>query len=34
MNSPAVSVVMPCYNAGKYVAEAVRSVLGQTHRDL
>lgn len=25
---------MPCYNAGKYVAEAVCSVLEQTHRDL
>lgn len=24
---------MPCYNAGKYVEEAVRSVLGQTHKD-
>lgn len=33
MSRPSVSVVMPCYNAGKYVAEAVRSVLEQTYRD-
>lgn len=34
MNTPTVSVVMPCYNAGKYLGEAMRSVLDQTHRDL
>lgn len=34
MNTPTVSVVMPCYNAGKYLGEAIQSVLDQTHRDL
>ncbi len=29
-----VSVVMPAYNCAQYVAEAIRSVLGQTHRNL
>jgi glycosyltransferase involved in cell wall biosynthesis len=30
-DDPLVSVVMPCYNAAPYVAEAVASALGQTH---
>jgi GT2 family glycosyltransferase len=34
MSIPAISVVMPCYNAGKYLGEAIQSVLDQTHRDL
>lgn len=29
-----VSVVMPVYNAGRTLAESVRSVLGQSHRNL
>ncbi|MCZ2291207.1 MAG: glycosyltransferase [Burkholderiales bacterium] len=29
-----VSVVMPCFDAERYVAEAVASVLGQTHRNV
>lgn len=33
-SQPAVSVVMPVYNARPYLAEAVRSILGQTWRDL
>ena len=32
-SEPAVSVVMPMYNAAPYVGEAVRSVLGQTFGD-
>jgi glycosyltransferase involved in cell wall biosynthesis len=26
-----VSILMPCYNAGKYIAEAIKSLLLQTH---
>ena len=32
--SPLVSVIVPAYNAGPWIGEAVRSVLAQTHRDL
>ncbi len=32
-NLPAISVVMPVYNVEAYVAEAIRSVLGQTMAD-
>ena len=31
--SPSVSVIMPVYNTERYVAEAVESILHQTHRD-
>lgn len=31
---PLVSVIMPAFNAERYIAEAVCSVLGQSHRDL
>jgi glycosyltransferase involved in cell wall biosynthesis len=31
---PAVSVIMPAYNADRFLATAVESVLGQTFRDL
>lgn len=31
--TPPVSVLMPVYNAGRYVAEAVESILGQTYAD-
>ena len=28
-----VSVIMPVYNAERYVGKTIESVLGQTHRD-
>ena len=31
--NPKVTVLMPAYNAGKYIAEAIRSVLGQSFTD-
>ena len=34
MAAPRVSVVVPCYNLGPYLAEAVDSALGQTFTDL
>ena len=33
MTAPMISVVMPVYNAEKYIAEAVDSILNQTYSD-
>src|SRR5262245_3590276 len=33
MDSPLISVIMPVYNAERYVADAVESILGQTFQD-
>lgn len=33
-NTPKVSVVLPCYNAGKYIEQAVRSMMTQTYGNL
>jgi len=33
MNNPKITVLMPAYNAAKYIAEAIRSVLAQSFGD-
>lgn len=33
MNGPGVCVIMPAYNAGRFIEEAIRSVMGQTYRN-
>ena len=32
MVTPLVSSIIPCWNAERYVAEAIESALGQTYR--
>lgn len=34
INSPLISVIIPCYNAEKYVEQAVRSIMEQTYKNL
>jgi glycosyltransferase involved in cell wall biosynthesis len=34
MEAPRISVIMPCYNAARYVGEALRSVCGQSPRPI
>lgn len=33
MNQPLVSIIMPCYNDGQYIRQAVNSILKQTYTD-
>ena len=33
MDNPSISVILPAYNCGQYIEEAVRSILGQTFTD-
>lgn len=34
MNSPLVSVIIPCYNAEKYISEAIGSIINQTYSNI
>lgn len=33
-NMPLVSVVVPCYNHQKYVAETIESIINQTYKNI
>jgi len=34
MSEKKISVILPCYNGGKYLSEAISSILAQTHRNI
>ena len=34
MRQPLLSVLIPCYNAGRFIAQTIRSVQQQTHKNL
>src|SRR6187431_427073 len=34
LHTPKISVIMPVYNAEKYLSEAIESILNQTYSDL
>ena len=34
MEEPLISVVMPAYNAEKYIAKSIESVLNQTYKNI
>ncbi|MBD8003441.1 glycosyltransferase family 2 protein [Phocaeicola faecium] len=34
MNTPCISVIIPCYNVDSYIEECVKSVISQTFRDI
>ncbi|MDO4762966.1 MAG: glycosyltransferase family A protein [Flavobacteriaceae bacterium] len=33
-NQPLISVIVPCYNVEKYVAECLESIIAQTYQNL
>jgi len=34
MNQPKITVLVPCYNAGKYFVECIESIINQTYKNL
>ena len=33
MSKSLLSIIMPAYNAGRYLPQAIQSILGQTYKD-